>query len=161
MNTGIIEGVGGITMETEKVQVCIETIAEQLEGCMDSWEQYLNVETGEFVALSDGTWVETDEELAEKIEFADCYVRLPNQYDIHEWHIMRKFAETLPVKTQQDRLLDVLHRPKAYRRFKDEIVRLRIAEVYYNYRFLTFCDIAKEWCEDNEIPYTYRENKEK
>ena len=44
-----------------KKQICIEDIAEELEACTDSWEQFLNTETGEIVALSDGMWVDRDE----------------------------------------------------------------------------------------------------
>lgn len=29
---------------------------------MDCWEQYLNIETGEIVSLSDGTWNDRDED---------------------------------------------------------------------------------------------------
>lgn len=50
---------------------------------------------------------------------------------------------------------------KAYRHFKDEIINLDVDEEYYAYRFLALCKIAKEWCEDNEIPYTAREEKNK
>ena len=32
----------------------LEDIADKLEETMEYWEQYLNVETGEFAALSDG-----------------------------------------------------------------------------------------------------------
>lgn len=40
------------------------------------------------MALADGMWVDVDEELEEEIETSDCYVCLPNQYEIHEWNIM-------------------------------------------------------------------------
>lgn len=143
------------------MQVCIEDIVDELEMCMDGWEQFLNTETGEFVALADGMWVDRDEELEEEIETSDCYVRLPNQYEIHEWNIMEAFAEAIPSEGKQERLLRALHGRKAYRHFKDEIINLGVDEEYYAYRFLALCKIAKEWCEDNEIPYTAREEKNK
>ena len=65
------------------MKVCIEDVADELEMCMDGWEQFLNTETGEIAALADGMWVDRDEELEEEIENSDCYVRLPNQYEIH------------------------------------------------------------------------------
>ena len=46
-------------------------------------EQFLNTETGEFAALADDMWVDRDKELEEEIENSDCYLRLPNQYEIH------------------------------------------------------------------------------
>lgn len=138
------------------MQVYIEDIADELEMCMDGWEQFLNTETGEIVALADGTWVERDEELEEEIETSDCYVRLPNQYEIHEWNIMKEFAESIPSAGKQERLLKALHGRKAYRRFKDEIINLDVEKAYYAYRFLALCRIARQWCEENKIPYTVR-----
>lgn len=63
--------------------VFLEDIADKLEEIMEHWEPYLNTATGEFVALSDGAYIETDEELAEKIDNSRDYIRLPNQYNIH------------------------------------------------------------------------------
>ena len=143
------------------MKVCIEDIADELEMCMDGWEQFLNIETGEFVVLVDGMWVDRDEELEEEIENLECYVRLLNQYEIHEWNIMEAFAEAIQSERRQKRLLWALHGRKAYRHFKDEILNLGVDKEYYAYRFVALCKIAKEWCEDNEIPYTIREEKNK
>ena len=142
-----------------KKQICIEDIAEELEACTDSWEQFLNTETGEIVALSDGMWVDRDEELEEEIDASDCYERLPNQYEIHEWKIMETFALGVTSERKQERLLLALHGRKAYCHFKDEIINLGIDEEYYAYRFQALCKIAEEWCEENEIPYTTREER--
>lgn len=71
---------------------------------------------------------------------------------------MEAFAETIPSKRKQERLLRPLHGRKAYRHFEDKLINLDVDEKYYAYRFLTLCKIAKEWCEDNEIPYTTRED---
>lgn len=66
----------------EKVTVNIEDISDAMKSAMDGWEQFLNIETGEIVSLSDGTWSDRDEEdesLAEEIDTTDKYVRIPNQ----------------------------------------------------------------------------------
>ena len=136
-----------------KMKVRIEDIADALDMTMDSWEQYLNTETGEIVSLADGMWVDRDEELEEEIEFSDCYVRLPNQYDIHEWNIMEEFAESLASEKNQKRLLSALHGRKAYRNFKDEIFNLGVEKAYYDYRSIALLRIAKRWCDENGIIY--------
>lgn len=148
-----------MSQSEDKVTVILEEIADNLEEVMDCWEQYLNTETGEVVAISDGTWVETDEELLEEIESSDCYVRLPNQYEIHEYQIMEDFADAVPAGKKQERLFRALNGRKPYRHFKDEIDNLNLDKAYYAYRFLAFCKIAREWCEENEIPYKMREGK--
>ena len=135
------------------ITVSLDELAGKLEEASDHWEQYLNVATGEFEALSDGMYVETDEELAEKIECSDDYVRLPNQYDIHEYRIMERFAEATPDGRKQARLFRVLRGRRPYRHFKDEINVLGLAEAYYAFRYVAFGEIAREWCEDNGIPY--------
>lgn len=74
------------------MQVQIKNIVDCLEMANDDWEQFLNTETGGIVSLSNGFSAEVEEEeLAGEIENSDHYVRLPNQYDIHEWQIMESF----------------------------------------------------------------------
>ena len=143
----------------EKVTVSIEYIADAMEATMDGWEQFLNMETGEIVSLSDGTWSDRDEDdeaLAEEIDTTDKYVRLPNQYDIHEYEIMEEFAYATPNQRYQEKLLRVLRGRKPYRNFKDEINYLGISESYYAWRLIAFFKKAKNWCEENEVPYEIR-----
>lgn len=143
----------------EKVTVNIESIADAMEATMDGWEQYLNMETGEIVSVSDGTWSDRDEEdetLAEEIDTTDKYVRLPNQYEIHEYEIMEEFAYATPNPRNQEKLLHVLRGRKPYRNFKDEINYLGISESYYAWRLIALCKKAKNWCEENEVPYKIR-----
>lgn len=142
----------------DKKMVLIEDIVNALEGVMDDWEQYLNTETGEILSLpsSDNYYIDRepeDEELAEEIEYSDKYVRLPNQYDIHEYNIMEDFAYAAPNQKHEEKLLRALHGRKPYRHFKDEINYLGIDDAYYAYRLLAFCRMAKEWCERYEIPF--------
>ncbi len=137
----------------------IEVIADAMEATMDGWEQYLNIETGEIVSLSDGTWSDRDEEdeaLAEDIDTTDKFVHLPNQDEIHEYEIMEEFAYASPKPRYQEKLLHVLHGRKPYRNFKDEINCLGISETYYAWRLITLCKKAKNWCEENEVPYVIR-----
>lgn len=142
----------------EKKTVLIEDIADALEEVMDEWEQYLNTETGEILSLpsSDNYFTDRepeDEDLAEEIEYSDKYVRLPNQYEIHEYNIMEDFSYATPNQKYQEKLLHVLRGRKPYRNFKEEINYLGIADAYYAYRLLAFCRMAKEWCERYEIPF--------
>ena len=138
------------------ITVFIEDVAEKLEEAMDTWEQYLNVMTGEFESLSDGSYAEVDEELAEKIEDSHDYVRLPNQYEIHEYRIMSDFADTVTNPHKQSSLYYALNGRKPYRRFKDAIIDLNLEQAYYDFRADEFLKIAREWCEENQIPYAHK-----
>lgn len=133
----------------------IEDIANELEASMDGWEQFLNVETGKFVSLSDGSyvkWDEDDERLAEEIECSKKYVRLPSQRELHEYNIMEEFAEHVLNQHKSELLFRALNGRKPFRHFKDAICDLGLDDAYYAFRFLAFCDIAARWCQDNEIP---------
>lgn len=141
--------------------VSLEDIAEKLEETMDHWEQFLNVVTGEFVALSDGTYIETDEKKAEEIENSNDYVRLPNQYDIHEYNIMEDFAESTADVYKRERLLRALNGRKPFRRFKDTLDYIGLSKAYYAFRSLRFFQVSQEWCKENSIPYRIRDGKGK
>lgn len=139
--------------EEEQIKISPEVIADKLEETTDCWQQYFNIKTGEFEALSDGTYVETDLELAEKIENSDDYVRLPNQYDINEYNIMEQFAESLTNHLQASSLCNALRVRKPFRKFKDQLNYLGLEDKYYSYRHLKYIEIAREWCIKNQIIY--------
>jgi len=136
-----------------KAVIILENIADKLEETMDCWEQYLNTVTGEFVSLSDGSYVETDKELAEEIDCSDDYIKLPNQHEIREYDIMEAFTEATPDTDKREKLFRALNGKKPFRNFKDTINYIGLDEAYYTFRFLSFIRIAKEWCDENDIPY--------
>ena len=141
------------------VTVYLEDIAEKLEEASDHWEQYLNVATGEFEYLPDGEYVQPDKDLAERIDASGDYLRLPNQYDIHEYHIMESFAESVQDSSKSSRLFRALRGRKPYRHFKDEIYYLDLDQAYYAFRSCAFMDIARKWCENYNLPYQLRSEK--
>ena len=49
---------------SEKCVVRLADVADKLEEVTDHWEQFLNIRSGEFVALADGVYVDKDEALA-------------------------------------------------------------------------------------------------
>lgn len=134
--------------------VFLENIAQSLEETMDGWEQYLNLTTGEIEATPDGTYLEPDAELLQKIEDRyEEYIRLPNQYELHEYRIMENFADAFVDTRKRARLIYALRGKKPYRHFKDELNRLGLVQAYDAFRFLAFVEIAREWCEDHGVPY--------
>lgn len=137
----------------EKVTVLLRDIADKLDEMMDSWEQYLNTATGDFVTLSDGLYVEADEELAEEIESSRDYVRLPNQHEIREYDIMEEFADTVMNVRKRERLFQALGSRKPFRHFKNVLYYTGLDDAYYAFRSAAYIGIAKRWCEDNDIPY--------
>ena len=101
---------------------------------------------------------EEDQELWEEIDETDDYVRLPNQYELHEESIMEKFAYESGNKRVSEVLFDALRRRHPYRCFKDKINDLGISQIYYDYRNRTYINIAEEWCRNHHVPYRRKED---
>lgn len=141
------------TGDTPRFVVSLKDVAEKFEETMYGWEQYLNIVTGAVEALSDGSYIETDAELAAKIENSSDYIRLPNQYEVYEYRIMENFVGSLSDARKQECLFRPLNGRKPYRRFKDAIMDAGVCESYYAFRRQAFLEIARVWCEDHGIPY--------
>lgn len=138
---------------SDKPIINLEDIANKLEEKMENWEQYLNIMTGEFFTLPDDTFFEIDREQAEEIENSPDYVRLPNQYEIDEYTIMTDFAEKTKDVQVCENLLRSLNGKHPFRHFKDALIIAGLREKYYAFRKLAFLEIARAWCEENNIAY--------
>ncbi|MCD7892087.1 MAG: UPF0158 family protein [Erysipelotrichaceae bacterium] len=134
--------------------IYIEDIAEALDGASDFIEQFLNTKTGEIVYLMTDAAFEDDTELAEEIEENDYYIRLPDQYELDEWHVMEDFAYSLDNKEYAKELLRRLNRRKAYRNFKDAINYYGIAQDYYQFKKMAYIKKAIDWCKYRDIEYS-------
>ena len=140
--------------------VYLEDIADAFEECMDGWAQFLDTRTGEIVALAEDPYIacEEDQELWEEIDETEDYVRLQNQYELHEKRIMEKFAYEIGNQRVSEVLFDALRRRHPYRCFKDKINDLGISQIYYDYRNRTYINIAEEWCRNYHVPYRRKED---
>ena len=135
--------------------VYLEDIAEAFDDCMDGWVQFLNTQTAEIVNLSEDPYMscEEDKELWEEIEESDDYVRLPDQYELHEKWIMEHFAYEIGNERVFEMLSNALRKRHPYRVFKDKINELGISQLYYDYRSQAYLDKAEEWCRENSVAY--------
>ncbi len=147
--------------------VSLEKVIEAFEW-PDEWSKFVDKETGEVIvlpgevmsAVEDGEETEdldleeSDVEAAKVVlDHPDRYLSLPDKFEIHEWDIMRRFAESRGNRSQRDELIDAIHGSGAFRFFKSTIRRLGIEEEWYQFRDNSLLDIAKEWLEDNGLKY--------
>ena len=141
--------------ETKQVKktIPIKTIVDAIEETMDGWQQFYNTITGEVESVPDYDNDYTDmsefEDAAAKIEDSDDYVRLPLQYELHEYNIMERFAE----EKGNTVLMRALHGRRPYRTFKDRATDLGLDQEYYAFRTKAYGEIAREWCRENGIPF--------
>ncbi|HXB67318.1 MAG TPA: UPF0158 family protein [Candidatus Acidoferrales bacterium] len=145
----------------------LKAIIDALEMQTDDSRAYFDLDTGEVYQVSlamigaaeEGEeepdipeWQEDEWELAQRIVASDRILRLPTKHDIHEWEIMKEFAESVKKGSVSDDLQDAIHGPGAFRSFKSALRRHRIEQDWYHFRDEALRDIAAEWCEDNGIP---------
>ncbi len=67
---------------------------------------------------------------------------------------MERFCCSLEDQKLSDELLYEMRGSGAFRRFKDAIHRHGIADDWYRFRQVALEEIAIEWLEANNIPYT-------
>jgi hypothetical protein len=84
---------------------------------------------------------------------SEDYIPLPSKFEIHEWSIMERFAQSLTNAAISDELHATLHGRGAFRRFKDSVHRLGIADEWYRFREAALEEIAIEFLEAHGIAY--------
>jgi hypothetical protein len=150
---------------TVSLREVIEAISFQPEGAA----AYLDPDSGEIVEVSEEElqlaeegeeaaadapeWQQEAIEKAREILESDRFLRLPTQFDIHEWAIMERFADGWAIARQREALLEAIHGHGAFRRFKDTIRRLDIEEDWYRFRDAAVAAVAKKWLGSHGIGY--------
>ncbi len=144
---------------------------DELVGNMDTQNEMTNFlyhkKSGEMVYFSDEELSlaesEEDESMAEwqipvvkiakdTLNNPDDYIEIPTPFDIHEYQIMEQFCLTLPTG-KGELLYNVMKGRGAFRRFKDKIYDLGVADDWFAFKKEYLVSIAKDWCAENEIEY--------
>lgn len=151
-----------------KPMIRLRDVVDALEIQGEEMKAYLNRQTGVVTILADEElsaaenevavedfpeWQQENVRIAIAILETNDYLQLPDQYEIHEWSIMRDFCETVTNPSQRQALLDSIHGKGAFRYFKDTLYRYGIEQQWYRFRTETLRRIAKEWLTDNELTY--------
>lgn len=155
--------------------VLLSEIVDALEFSPSEASYYLDRQTGKILLIDDAC-MQAAEEGEDPDEYSDWedeefeaaqgiaedavlgdrerYVPLPSEFDIHEWEIMDKFGRSVGDPKVAAELANAIRGRGAFRHFKDTVHRLEIAEDWYKYRSEALTEIARDWCETNEISYT-------
>jgi hypothetical protein len=135
----------------------------------DEMHAYINRRTGELFTLTDedAQFTEDDEmdlddlpdwrqDVMPKIREvmdSDDWLRLPSQFDIHEYRIMEDFCHSVTNEEHRSELLDAIRGRGAFRFFKSTAGRLGLLDDWYKYRDAEFARIAAEWLDAHGIAY--------
>ena len=157
------------------VIVSLSDVIEQMDLTTDEATAYINRKTGELITLTDEEvsltedpdeaeaapqWQKDFLPKAREVLASEDYIPLPSKFEIHEWSIMERFAQSLTDAAVSDELDAALHGRGAFRRFKDTVHRLGIADEWYRFRDAALEEIAIEFLEAHGVAYQ-REAKQK
>ncbi|HSE88785.1 MAG TPA: UPF0158 family protein [Candidatus Binatia bacterium] len=150
------------------VIVSLRDVIEQMDQWSDEATVYINRKTGELITLAheELALAEDPEEAgdapqwqkdllpkAQEVLASEDFIPLPSKFEIHEWSIMERFARSLTDPAASDELDAAIHGGGAFRRFKDAVQRLGIADEWYRFREATLEEIAIEFLEAHGIAY--------
>jgi Uncharacterised protein family (UPF0158) len=148
--------------------VSLRDVIEQMDLWSDEATAYINRRTGELITLTHEEFAlaEDPEEAegapqwqkdllpkAREVLTSEDFIPLPGKFEIHEWSIMERFARSLTDAAASDELDAAVHGRGAFRRFKDAVHRLGIADEWYRFREVALEQIAIEFLETHGIAY--------
>lgn len=116
----------------------------------DRRSAYIDLVNGMVILESDfGEEREICREMLE--DDGDRYVPLPNLRDSVEKNLMQGFAEVQKSEVRA-RLLTELAGIGGAVRFERQVKRLFLQEAWSSYQERIYCDLARDFCEENDIP---------
>ena len=134
------------------MKVKLSDIITAIEMTDQDSENFLDRETGEVVWINDEVMDKDEiEEASEELD-AHGFYRLPTSFEIHEYGMMEEFVESLP-EPARNRLESAIRGKGAFRRFKDTIRQLGVADQWYEFQASGYRRKAIEWCIENNLEY--------
>src|ERR1017187_2732307 len=150
--------------------VQLKDIVEALEMQFDEASSFLDLDTGKVETVSqdllseaeesdDGEqpdlpdWQKPEWEIAKRIVSTDRLKRLPTKHAVHDWEMMREFADCVESGKISEELLRAIHGAGAFRYFKDTLRRRGIEKQWFEFRDEALKTIAREWCEDEGVAW--------
>ena len=145
--------------------VPLQEIINTLELQTDDSSAFVNRQTGEILQCTDEMirkaeeeedesappWMREDLPQIREAQEGEPWVLLPSKFDIHEWEIMREFAEEQSRESARNELLNAIRGSGAFRMFREVTSRLGLGKKWRAFRDEALATIAREWAEENGI----------
>jgi hypothetical protein len=152
------------------VHVKLSDIITSMEFHADENTLYLDTNTGKIISVTPDEFFEGDEDdpiesfpdwQQDGVQAARSLVRgndgnlleLPGKWDVNEYQVMEDFCLSLPSGENRTSLYAAMQGRGAFRRFKDTLQKIGIADNWQRYRMSRFKTVAVDWCNANEISY--------
>ena len=79
---------------------------------------------------------------------------LPDKYDIHEWNVMRDFADSFPNERIAAKLQEAIHGKGAFRMFRSVVKEHELRDDRDEFSsFQALVETAMDWCLENKVEY--------
>ncbi len=127
-----------VPIDWEDLQDAFETGSQEVH-------HFLNTSTGAIKTLSD--W----DDAADEIEDSEDDLAIPYISSREGWEHMQAFTETVKEPRAHASLERAIHGKGAFRRFKDTLYDLGIAEEWYAFSRAQVYDLVVAWVEDQGI----------
>lgn len=148
--------------------VKLRDVAHEMQESGEFVTCYINVATGELVALSEEAIDLVDEEdtdglkqsqldeirLASKVLESEDFFELPKSSEIDHASLVEDFARSLAEDDRKQRLLDAASGRAAMSRLKHLIDHLDLHDAWLDFRNAAFEEAAAAFLEGREVPYT-------
>jgi hypothetical protein len=146
----------------------LQELVDAMDFHSDEHYQYVDRDTGEIELIeitllrraergdevpSLPEWQKPQWQAARKAAATDRLVRIPDQFDIHEWQIMADFVESLKAGEARSQLVRAINGNGAFRMFKDAVRRLDLRDACAEFQEDALREIAIEWCEENDFEW--------
>jgi aminoglycoside 6'-N-acetyltransferase I len=129
----------------------LNNVADEFEMISNENMLFYNVETGDFKMYIDPIYSGDEDDIDTFDD--DTWIAAPSQRDFREYDIMANFADTVTDPRKNELLSVALDGSGAFRRFKDTLHRVGLADEWYDFKHKAYMEIAREWCEENGIEY--------
>lgn len=151
-----------------EVQVKLADIIDAMETASTENRVFVNQKTGEVVHLLNEflrkaengntsdlkpAWQQDMIKIAyEIVEHRTPFIEI-DSFEINEYDMMERFCYTIKDPEKSESLLNAIRGKGAFRRFKDMVYNLGVAEDWYNYRDAAYESLAKKFCEQYGFTY--------
>ena len=84
---------------------------------------------------------------------SDDFIRLPDKFEINEWSIMERFAQSLDNRGLREDLVGTIRGRGAFLRFKSFTMRHGLRDAWHKFRTAALTEMAIEFLEEQQIPF--------
>lgn len=111
------------------------------------------IEEGELESIDLPAWQQEMLPTLREIASGENWAALPNTFDIHEWEIMRRFADSVDDEDLSDDLHRAIHGKGAFRMFRATIEDAGVREDWFAFKHDAVREIARQALDELGVPY--------